>query len=84
MSEFDGQLTVGERLLHEVGKISGKLDGVAVALAEIKAENIRCDADRENLARKIGDLKSKQSWIIGLGTGAAAFLTTISALLHYR
>jgi hypothetical protein len=45
---------------------------------------LRCHADRDDLHKDIGRLRSRQSWIVGVGTGIVTLLTFVGSLLHFR
>lgn len=73
-----------ELLLQQVGEINGKIDGILQGVEDIKDDNLRCHADRDDLHKDIGRLRSRQSWIVGVGTGIVTLLTFVGSLLHFR
>jgi hypothetical protein len=75
-------------LLHKVGNLDGKLEGIAVGIEDIKADNIRCNADRDNIyvemrkiedkqGKRIGKIENKQYWMAGVAVGASIFMTKL-------
>ena len=72
-------------LLNKVGQLDGKLEGIAGGIEDIKADNLRCNADRDNIYvemrkvedkqnKKIGSLENKQYWMVGVAAGASVFI----------
>ena len=63
-----------ERLLSAVGELNGKADGILRELEDIKQDNIRCHADRDNIYLAIGKVQNKQYWMVGVATGLSIIL----------
>src|ERR1700761_5651569 len=64
VADYEG-LSPVERLLQQVGELNRKADGILRELQDIKDDNIRCHADRENLYTEVGKIKVRIGYYSG-------------------
>lgn len=76
--DYDVYLKPIDRLLQQVGELNGKADGILRELGDIKADNILCHADRENIYVEVGKIKNKVAYFTGIGTTCGVILGWIS------
>jgi len=77
MSDNDLQIpgNIAGVILHKLGVVEGKLDKIALSVADIWDDNVKCREDRDDLKAQIGTLRSNQYWFAGAAAGVSVFLS---------